>query len=172
MSRKRIAEKSRAVRKSVKEGNAKVTYKPDGKMEIKKAAPNVDKKKVRRCFYGTRIFYNCPKCGQVITFRKKMHRNLCMNCGQYLDWADYENRACVWIQVENAEDAGYWASEYESATSTLYRIDFEAWRLSMTKKRYPMLLFFPFPEGKAYGRFMRKAAKEADIVKDVNYGQL
>ena len=166
MSKKRIQEKSRAIRKAVKEGNAKVTYKSDGKMEIKKIAPNVDKKKVRRSFYGTKIFYNCPKCGQVITFRKKMHKNLCINCGQYLDWSDYDNMACVCLKVTDAEEAGYWASQYETAIGTLYGIDYEEWRLSMTKKRYPMLLFFPFPEGKAYGRFMRKASKEGNIVKE------
>lgn len=163
MSRERIAEKSMAIRKAVKEGNAKVVKGTDGKISIKKTAPNVDRKKVRRSIMGSRIFYTCPKCGKVLEFSKKMHKNLCMRCGQYLDWSDYENMACVWILANDAEEAGYWAGQYEAMNGTLYGIDFEEWRLK--RKSYPLLLFFQFPEGKAYGRFMRKVAKEANVIK-------
>ena len=127
---------------------------------------NNEKKKIRRSILGTRIFYNCPKCGQLLNYKKKLHSGICMHCGQKLDWDDLENMACVWLEVHDSDEAGYWASQYEQLNGTLYGIDFEEWRLSMTRKDYPMLLYFPFPEGKAYGRFMRKAAKEATIVKE------
>ena len=169
MAGKRIAEKRKQVLKDIREGNARVVTGKDGKTTVKKLAPNTEKKKVRRSILDGRIFYNCPKCGKIIAHRKKMHRNLCMACGQYLDWSDYDNWACIWMKIENAEEAGYWAGQYEAANGTLYGIDYDTWRLSMTKMGYPMLLYFPFPEGKAYGRFMRKAAKEGTIIKEVNH---
>jgi hypothetical protein len=85
-----------------------------------------------------------------------------MRCGQYLDWSECENMQSVWIEAQDGEEAGYWAGLYEYYNETMYDIDINAWRLA--KKNYPLLLFFPFPEGKGYGRFMRKAAKEAKII--------
>lgn len=123
---------------------------------------NTDRKDVRISFMGNRIFYNCPKCGQIIEHRKKMHKNLCMRCGQYLDWSKCENMGSVFILAKDAEEAAYWAGQYEYFNGTAYATDVEKWRL--IRKEYPILLYFIFPEGKAYGRFMRKAAKEATII--------
>lgn len=75
----------------------------------------------------------------------------------------------VYILVEDAEEAGYWASQYEIMHGTAYNIDTEQWRL--IRKEYPLLLYFSFPCGKGYGRFMRKAAKEAKIVKEFETGE-
>ena len=155
---------------ALKRKEAKRYTKPDGEIHVKKIAPNTQKKTVRRSFLGTRIFYTCPRCGKPLQYKRKMHQGLCMNCGQRLDWSDYDDMACVWLEVHDAEEAGYWGGQYSEINGTLYGIDYEKWRLSMTRKRYPMILFFPFPYGKDYGRFMRKASKEATIIKDICKG--
>lgn len=164
MSSKRIKEKSQEIRKSLREGTAFATVDASGRRHIRKL--NTDKKTVRRSILGTRIFYNCPKCGQLLTYKKKMHQGLCMNCGQGLNWGEYGQMPAVYLSVRDADEAGYWAGQYEKEAGTLYGIDFESWRLSMTRKVYPMLLYFPFADEKAYGRFMRRAAKEATIIKE------
>lgn len=170
MSKERIAKKNRDIVKALKNGEASTYVEPSGKRIIKKSAPNIsEKKQVKRSIVGTRIVYKCPKCGNMLFFKHKMHQNLCMQCGQRLDWGDYNNMACVWIEVQSAEEAGYWAGQYESINGTLYSLEFDKWRLSVTRDIYPMLLFFPFPVGKEYGRFMRKATKEAKIIKEVNH---
>lgn len=163
MSR-RMAEKNRQIAKQIKEGTAFITKDSEGRRHVR--ALNSEKKKVRRSFLNTRIFYNCPKCGQPLQFKKKMHQGLCMRCGQRLDWDNYEDMAVVWILVHDAEEAGYWAAQYEAINGDTYGLDVENWRL--IRKDYPLLLYFPFPYGKDYGRFMRKAAKEATIIKDIN----
>lgn len=157
----RTAEKNKQVLKQLKEGTAISTKDENGVRHIRKL--NAEKKKVRRSFLGTRIFYNCPSCGQPLRYRKKMHQGLCMNCGQALDWCDYECMAVVWILVRDSEEAGYWAAQYEEINGQTYGLNMEEWRL--IHKDYPMLLCFQFPYGKDYGRFMRKAAKEATIIK-------
>lgn len=161
MSQK-IAEKNRQVVKQLKEGTAIATKDAEGRRHIRKL--NTEKKAVRRSFLGTRIFYNCPKCGKPLKYKKKMHQGLCMSCGQRLDWGEYDNMAVVWILAHNSEEAGYWAAQYEAINGDSYGLDIEKWRLK--RKNYPLLLFFPFPYGKDYGRFMRKAAKEATIIKE------
>ena len=169
----RTAEKNKKIANALKEGSAESYVDAiTGKRKVKLKAPNTEKKTVRRSFLGTRILYNCPKCGQLLLFRKKIHQGLCMNCGQRLDWSDFDDMGTVWIQVHDAEEAGYWAAQYEYFTGETYGIDTEKWRLSVTKLRdWPMLLYFAFPYGKDYGRFMRKAAKEATVVKIVNGGE-
>ena len=92
-----------------------------------------------------------------------MHRNACLNCGKALDWTEAENMQSVYILARDAEEAGYWASQYEIMHGSSYAVDTESWRL--IHKEYPLVLYFPFPMGKGYGRFMRKAAKEAFIIK-------
>lgn len=158
----RSAEKNRKIVKALKEGTAFATKDAEGHRKIN--VLNSEKKKVRRSVLGTRIFYNCPKCGQVLMYKKKMHQGICMNCGQRLDWSDYDNLSCVWLLVHDSEEAGYWAAQYESINGDAYEIDTEKWRL--IRKDYPLLLYFPFLNGKDYGRFMRKAAKEATIIKN------
>lgn len=163
----RTAEKNKQIIKQLKNGTAFVSKDAEGRRKINTL--NCEKKKVRRSFLGTRIFYNCPKCGKPLKYKKKMHQGLCMNCGQRLDWSDYDNMAAVWILVKDSEEAGYWASQYEAINGETYGLDVEKWRL--IHKDYPLLLYFPFPYGKDYGRFMRKAAKEATIVKEFQNGQ-
>ena len=163
----RIADKNRQILKQLKDGTAIQTKDAEGRRHIRKL--NTEKKPVRRSFLGTRIFYNCPKCGKTLQYKKKMHQGLCMNCGQRLDWSGCEDMACVWILAHDAEEAGYWAAQYEAINGDTYGIDIENWRL--IRKAYPLLLYFPFPYGKDYGRFMRKAAKEATIVKEFQNGQ-
>ena len=162
----RIAEKNRKIVKALKDGTAISSKDKDGRRTV--TVLNSEKRKVRRSFLGTRILYNCPKCGQLLGFKKKLHSGICMNCGQKLDWDDFDNMACVYLKVADADESAYWASQYENICGTLYGIDFEEWRLSMTRKTYPMLLYFPFAFGKEYGRFMRKAAKEATVIKEIN----
>lgn len=91
-----------------------------------------------------------------------------MNCGQRLNWCDYDDMAAVWILVHDSDEARYWALQYEAISSKTYYMDIEKW--CVLKRDYPVVLYFPFPYGKEYGRFMRKAAKEATIVKEVNGG--
>lgn len=169
MGQKRMQEKNRELTEAVRRNEARVyTDAISGKRVVKKNAPNVDKKTVRRSVFGTRIFYNCPKCGKPLEFKKKMHQGLCMRCGQRLDWARYDSMPAIWLEVKDADEAAYWASQYETTCKTLYGIDFEAWRLSVTRADYPMLLYFPFEDDKAYGRFMRKASKEANVLREVS----
>ena len=157
----RIAEKNKQVVNQLKSGTAFATKDADGVRYVRRL--NSEKKKVRRSFLGTRIFYNCPKCGQPLRYKKKMHQGLCMNCGQALDWCDFENMAVVWVLVHDSDEAGYWASQYEAVNGDTYGIEVDKWRL--IHKDYPMLLCFQFPYGKDYGQFMRKAAKEGTIIK-------
>ena len=162
MSRARIAEKNRKIAQQIKNGTAVVTKDAEGRRHVR--VLNTEKKKVRRSFLGTRIFYNCPRCGKVLQYKKKMHQGLCMNCGQKLDWSECVNMDVVLILTHDAEEAGYWAAQYEAVNGDTYGLDIEKWRL--IRKEYPLLLYFPFPYGKDYGRFMRKAAKEATIIKE------
>lgn len=165
MGRTRTAEKNKKIAKAVKKGTAIVSKDTDGRRKV--SMLNVDEKKVRRSFLGTRIFYNCPNCGEKLEFKKKLHSGLCMRCGQALDWADFDNVSCVYLLMHDADEAAYWADQYESAVGGLYGIDYDEWRLSMTKKGYPLTLYFPFANSKDYGRFMRKASKEATVVKEI-----
>lgn len=117
---------------------------------------------VRRSFLGTRIFYNCPKCGKVLEYTRKKHRYCCHYCGQMLNPDIFENMECAFLIVNDPDEAFYWAGQYEYFNGDTYAVDINKWRL--ISKEYPLILYFPFPEGKAYGRFMRKAAKEATIL--------
>ena len=164
MSSKRIREKQKDVTEAIKRGEAKAYTDADGRRTVKKVAPNTDKRTVRRSILGTRIFYNCPKCGKPLEYKKKMHQGLCMRCGQRLDWADVDEMPCVILMIHDADEAGYWAGQYELTCGTLYGIDYDEWRLSMVKKQYPMQLYFPFTDKKAYGRFMREASREGTVV--------
>ena len=166
MAKTRTKEKNQKILKAFKDGAAFESKDKNGRRTV--TVLNHEKKKVRRSFIGTRILYNCPKCGQLLNFKKKLHFGICMHCGQKLDWDVFDNMACAYLKVTDADEAGYWASQYETICGTLYGIDFEEWRLSMTRKDYPMLLYFPFAFGKEYGRFMRKAAKEATVITDIH----
>ena len=118
-----------------------------------------NKKLVRRSILGNRIFYNCPKCGKPIEYRLKKHKYHCMHCGQELDWNNnYDNMSVAIIWVDNAEDAYFWAKQYAFYNGDTYELDPDQWRL--LDKRYPLILYFPFPEGKAYGRFVREATMQ------------
>lgn len=124
---------------------------------------NMETKKVRKSFMGRRIYYICPKCGKPIVSRKMIHSSRCMRCGQKLDWSECENPQTVWILAHDSSEASYWAETYLEYTGETFCMDINDWRLSL--REFPMLLYFPFKETKDYGRFVRKAAKEATIVK-------
>ena len=111
-----------------------------------------------------RIFYVCPKCGKALRFRKTRDDRKCTQCGQRLDWVEWDEMKSVYILAQDSGEAAYWAERYEETAGTTFGIDIEKWRLSL--KEFPVTLFFPFLESKAYGRFARLAAKEAKIVKE------
>ena len=164
MPRRNYAEKRKKIEKILKK---------TGLMEIPKdretgkwvTASLASKKKVRRTILGRRILYICPKCGKPLQFKKKLHAKKCSGCSQALDWGDYGDMQSVYIQAADSGEAAYWAEKYEEYNGTVYGIDIDTWRLSL-KGGFPKILFFPFPEGKDYGRFMRLAAKEATIIKE------
>ena len=123
------------------------------------AAPNKIRKPIIRKTEGNRILYICPKCGQVFLQTKKIHKNLCMNCGQYLDWTGMDIVDCVFLICQNMEDAYYSAKKYEEICGTSYGLDLEDWRLK-SNRFWPKELMFPFLEHRDYGRFMRWVAKD------------
>lgn len=167
---KRTAEKNRKI---VNDPKKRTQWKKEcleraGKLnptDRKKTDPN--RKDVRISILGTRIFYNCPKCGKILRNRKKMHKNVCMECGQYLDWSKAEHMETVWIRAKNPQEVSYWARQYEIFHGSLYGLDPDQLRSGI---RFPLLLYFAFPKGKGYGGFMRKAAKEAEVVKEFENG--
>lgn len=119
---------------------------------------NKKPKVIRRSFIGNRIVYCCPKCGMKLSFSKKIFHDVCEKCGQYLDWGGYDRMPAVWIEAKDSGEAGYWAEKYESVTGEVFGIDIEAFRL--TRREYPVRLYFPFKNPKEYGRFSRLVAKE------------
>ena len=123
MLRKTIKEKNQKIQKALKDGTAFSSKDSNGRRTI--TVLNSEKKKVRRSFLGTRILYNCPKCGQLLGFKKKLHSGICMNCGQKLDWDDFDNMSCIYLKVYDADESAYWASQYETICGTLYGIDLE-----------------------------------------------
>lgn len=125
---------------------------------------NTESGKVRRSILGHRIFYNCPKCGKVLEFGKRNRGwGKCLKCGQKLDWSGLEDIPSVYLKVNNAEEAEYWIGQYETMNGTLY--DFSTNSFLKSRRRWPAVLYFPFPESKMYGRFVRMASKESKIVK-------
>lgn len=134
----------------------------------KMEAPNRNKKAVIRKIEGRRIFYLCPKCHQIWTQKRKSHRNLCMACGQYLDWSGTDQTECIWLSCRNMEEAYYAAKKYEEINGSTYGIDLEAWRLH-SDRIWPKVLYFPFLNKTGYGRFMRWAAKDGPEI--LNMGE-
>ena len=123
-------------------------------------------KRVRRQILDGRIWYICPKCGKPLIFRKRVHgKNLCIQCGQTLDWTEVDDIPSIWIQANDAESAAFWIGKYEAMHGTLYGLD-ETEYLKR-QKSYPTLLYFSFPDGAGYGAFMRLASKEKAVAKDV-----
>ena len=123
------------------------------------AALNKERRAIKRQINGNRVLYICPRCGKPWEQRKKMHRNLCMQCGQYLDWSGMDTVECVFLVCQNMEDAYYSAKKYEEINGTIYGLDLEDWRLH-PKGFWPKELYFPFLDHKAYGRFMRWVARD------------
>ena len=68
----------------------------------------------------------------------------------------------MYLQINDTDEAFYWAGQYEYYNGTTYDLELDKWRLIY--RPFPMIMFYPFPEGKAYGRFMRKASKEGTII--------
>lgn len=157
----RSAQKNRAVLNALnKKGLAEIPTDP----KTGKWITANNRKKVRRSFFDRRICYICPKCGKPLQFRRITGFGKCLKCGQRLDWCDFDEMKSVYIRADDSGEAAYWAEAYEKISGTTYGINIEKWRLSLSD--FPKILFFPFPEGKDYGRFMRLAAKDAKIVKE------
>lgn len=123
------------------------------------ASSNKIRKPIIRKTENNRILYICPKCKHIWTQKKKMHRNLCMNCGQYLDWGGMDNVDCVYLTCEDMETAYFIAAKYEEIVGSSYGIDLNEWRLN-NDREWPKEMMFPFLDHRDYGRFMRWAAKE------------
>ena len=132
-------------------------------------APNRIRKPIKRQIKGNRILYICPKCGKLWIQTKKMHRNLCMHCGQYLDWTGTDIVDCVYSICYNMEEAYFLAKKYEEIVGTSYGLDLDEWRLQ-NDRCWTKELMFPFLEHTDYGRFMRWAAKDGiskNFIKDI-----
>lgn len=155
-ARKRTADKNRQIVEAFKNGTAIEKIDSNGVRSVVIAKP------VKRSFKGTRIFYSCPKCGKTLHFRRKKHSKQCIHCKQNLSWNDIESMQCVYLLIKNPEDAYFWAMQYKFFNGDTYGIDIDKWRL--IDRNYPMVMFFPFPDGKGYGRFMREAAKEGVVI--------
>lgn len=166
MPKTRIAEKNQKMVNILKKKGLKSVPRDPKTGEMRTVTIKKDiqseKKPVRRAFMDRKICYFCPKCGRLIEFRKKMHRIKCSRCGQYLDWKELEDMRVAHILVSDSGEAAYWAEKYEYYNGTVYGMDINKWRLHL--KDFPKILFFPFPDGKGYGRFMRLAAKDAVVI--------
>lgn len=163
MARKTIAEKDQKIRKILKEKG--LTELPKNPKTGKWVTAD-KKKQIRRSILDRRIFYNCPKCGKPLLFKRLIHEKKCSVCGQRLEWGDLDGMQSVYILARDSSEAAYWAEKYREINGTVYGIDIEKWRLGL--KEFPTILFFSFPESKEYGRFMRIASKEAKIMKEVS----
>ena len=110
------------------------------------------------------IHYICPKCKQIIKFRKKVHgTSLCMQCGQRLDWEPANSISVEIIQAEDSDEAAWIAKEYYRATGLKEEeyINIDDFRQSLRGNGAELYLLFMNP--KAKGRFMRSYAKEGLI---------
>lgn len=124
---------------------------------------NTQTKPVRICFFERRIIYICPKCGKPITFQKRsMGKNLCLKCGQRLDWTPAQKFQTEILIAENAVDAAIIAEKYYTACGLMEKDWFElnAFRKSLIEmnpkkpaRETELYLFFKDP--KEYGRFKR-----------------
>ena len=112
---------------------------------------------------GRRLVYTCPKCKQSISFRKKIRGNSVCQCGQRLDWSPVHDISAEIIWAEDSDEAAWIAKEYYAAAGLNEDdwIDITQFRQSLRGDGVELYLLFT--DKKAYGRFMRKYAKEGII---------
>ena len=123
---------------------------------------NTDRKTVLRNVEQNMIHYVCPKCKTPLLIKSKYKKNLCMNCGQYLNWEDLEAqwyteyRRCL-----NREEADNCIVVYKRYTGFDWIDDgIFADGNNPENRNWPKELLFVFLEKKGYGRFMRWIGKE------------
>jgi hypothetical protein len=124
---------------------------------------NTNRKPVLRRLEGKQIRYICPKCKEVLHIKSKYKQNLCMRCGQYLDWEPIANDwYTVYIICQNQDEAGYYTGAYykHSGNEELLAPGIFSDRTKVINREWPKELMFIFLEKKGYGRFMRWLAKE------------
>lgn len=125
---------------------------------------NKESKPIKIEFDGRLIRYICPKCKQIIQFKKKIHGNcLCLNCGQRLDWAPAHDICIEVIRAEDADEAAWIAKEYYAANHMNEEdwTDIDNWRLQLRGEGAELYLLFK--NKKVHGQFMRRYAKEGLI---------
>ena len=114
-------------------------------------------------YAGNRIFYKCPRCREVLEFKRKYQgRSLCLKCGQRLDWKPAEDISVEVLTTEDSDEAAWIADQYYKACGTpeSERLDTDTWRQSLNGETELYLLF---RNRKSHGMFMRKYAKEGII---------
>ena len=123
---------------------------------------NTDRKAVIRKQNGRLFRYICPGCGKPLQVHRGVKKNLCMQCGQCLDWQPVQKKWWVeWLVCQNREDAMCCAEKYCEVTRSRL-IDPEVYlEKDIPENRWwPKNMYFPFTDEKAYGRFMRWVAKD------------
>lgn len=71
----------------------------------------------------------------------------------------------VLVRANSAEEVGYWMEKYLEC-GCAYALDGDK-NFIQKNKDYPTLLYFPFTDEKSYGQFVRKAAIEGAVVKEI-----
>ena len=122
---------------------------------------NTDRKNVIRNIERHRIYYICPKCKQVLRIKTKYKKNLCMKCGQYLNWEDIESQWYTeYHRCLNREEADSCVAMYKRFSGIDWINDeIFADGNNPDNRSWPKELFFIFLERKGYGRFMRWIGK-------------
>lgn len=122
---------------------------------------NTDRKPVKRNLVGNRIIYICPKCRQILHIQTKYKKNLCMKCGQYLNWEEIERQWWAeYIICHNRDEARYCAEIYKKCTGYDWvNPDIFLDQAIAFNKKWPKEMMFSFMEKSGYGRFMRQTAK-------------
>ena len=123
---------------------------------------NTDRKEVKRELTGNRIFYICPKCKKLLYIKTKYKKNLCMNCGQYLNWDSLETQWWTeYIICHDRDEARYCTEIYKKCTGyDFWDHDIFLDQSLAINQKWPKEMMFPFLERKGYGRFMRQTAKD------------
>ena len=121
---------------------------------------NTDRKTVIRKIEGSRVYYICPKCKEVLHIRTKYKKNLCMRCGQYLNWEPLESQ---WFTDERTVYGREQADELVAMYRRFSGLDWINEGIfadnNSMNRQWPKDLMFIFPDKKGYGRFMRWIGK-------------
>ena len=111
---------------------------------------------------GRRIDYICPKCGQKLEMKLRYRRNVCMNCGQAVDFEQTEKQWWAeWLVCQDREEAMRCTEKYNEITKCGFFHPESFLDHDIPENRWwPKNLCFFFTEPKDYGRFMLWVAKE------------